>query len=67
MGVYDWTPQMFLENKAAIYNGIPTDVCILEILEQDSKECRVSPMCFEMMLAKRIDKGYLLTHRYAVY
>lgn len=55
---------MLLDDKAAIYKGTPTDVCISEILEQNS--CDVSPLCFDMMLAERIDTGYLLTHRYVL-
>lgn len=61
LGVYTkWTAQTILDNKAAIYKGTPSDVCISEILEQN---CFVSPLCHKMMLANRIDTGYLLTHR----
>lgn len=61
LGVYTkWTADTILGNKAAIYKGTSTDVCISEILEQN---CFVSPLCHEMMLASRIDTGYLLTHR----
>lgn len=67
LGIYhEWTAQMILDNKAAIYKGTPTDVCMSELLEQASTQCRVSPLCYEMMLAKRIDTGYLLSHRYEI-
>lgn len=59
-----WSVQTLLNNKEAKFNGIPTDVCIEEILTNFSlKECKVSPLCAEMMLANRYDTGYLLTHR----
>lgn len=62
LGVYwNWTRATLLENKAARYEGIASDVCITEILE--GSNCEVSPKCYEMMLENRIDTGYLLSHR----
>lgn len=64
MALYtNWTVKTLLDNKSAVYKGVPTDVCVLEVLKQSSNLCQVSPFCLEMMLAERVDSGYLLTHR----
>lgn len=66
LGYYkNWTISNILEDKKAIYKGIPTDVCFMELLNGFfvKRACIVSPICYEMMLAEREDRGYLLTHR----
>lgn len=63
----NWTVEMILNNKAAIYMGVKSDMCLHEILSrsQPQKPCLISQFCREMMLDKfRMDQGYLLTHRF---
>lgn len=63
----NWTVDNILQNRAAIYKGVKTDVCLREILIQSEKHfpCYTSPICYEMMFDKsRVDSGYLLTHRF---
>ncbi|XP_068914797.1 UPF0764 protein C16orf89 homolog [Tenebrio molitor] len=60
-GIYpDWTAADMISDKLASYKGVPSDHCLMEILALD---CHVSRFCDEMMLGRRIDKGYLLSHR----
>lgn len=69
MGTYNlWTVQDILKNRTATYNGITSDECITEILEQTSYKrnfhlCYISSRCQMLMFGKRIDTGYVLTHR----
>jgi hypothetical protein len=61
LGIYrDWTAADMISDKLASYKGVPSDHCLMEILALD---CHVSRFCDEMMLGRRIDKGYLLSHR----
>ncbi|RZC37687.1 uncharacterized protein BDFB_005972 [Asbolus verrucosus] len=61
LGIYqNWTIADVIKDKHASYKGVPSDHCLMEIL---AKDCYISPFCREMMLAPRVDKGYLLTHR----
>ncbi|KYB25964.1 UPF0764 protein C16orf89 [Tribolium castaneum] len=61
LGIYkNWTVDDFIKNKRASYKGVPSDYCLMEILQ---KNCYVSAFCHEMMLAPRVDTGYLLSHR----
>ncbi|CAH0563351.1 unnamed protein product [Brassicogethes aeneus] len=63
-GLYtNWTSTDILKNREASYKGVPTDVCLEELLSNSKKYCFVSPLCKQMMLGIRNDTGYLLTHR----
>lgn len=67
LGHYNWTSDYILKNKKAEYNGVPTDFCMYELLSKTLgnrlKKCKPSTFCDEMMFGRRIDHGYLLTHR----
>ncbi|KAJ3655510.1 hypothetical protein Zmor_014638 [Zophobas morio] len=61
LGIYqNWTALDIVDNKSASYRGVPSDHCLLEILAQN---CHMSRFCADMMVAPRIDTGYLLSHR----
>lgn len=64
LGIYkNWTAADIIRDRTAKYKQIPSDFCLMQILAQN---CYVSSFCKEMMLSSRIDKGYLLTHRYVL-
>lgn len=64
LGIYEWSVETLLNDQEAKFQGIPTDVCVEELLTDfDSTECKIGSLCAEMMLENRNDTGYLLTHR----
>ncbi|CAH1116875.1 unnamed protein product [Phaedon cochleariae] len=67
LGIYkNWTANVILRQKHAIYKGVRSDECLIEILENSPSTgpCFVSEICSDMMLDwHRVDTGYLLTHR----
>ncbi|XP_018561138.1 UPF0764 protein C16orf89 homolog [Anoplophora glabripennis] len=67
LGYYkNWTADTIIQYKRATYKGVKSDVCLREILEQSepNRRCYVSSICEEMMWdTRRVDTGYLLTHR----
>ncbi|XP_074034679.1 UPF0764 protein C16orf89 homolog isoform X2 [Leptinotarsa decemlineata] len=67
LGIYkNWTVQKILQQKKAVYKGVKSDRCLVEILNMSAFNgyCYISNICSEMMLdVFRIDTGYLLTHR----
>nr|XP_023026171.1 uncharacterized protein LOC111514165 [Leptinotarsa decemlineata] len=66
LGIYkNWTVQKILQQKKAVYKGVKSDRCLVEILNMSASNgyCYISNICSEMMLdVFRIDTGYLLTH-----
>ncbi|KAJ8923299.1 hypothetical protein NQ315_001857 [Exocentrus adspersus] len=67
LGYYkNWTADVIINNKKAVYRNVKSDTCLREIIEQSkpNEQCYVSNICNEMMLdTERVDSGYLLTHR----
>ncbi|KAF5302111.1 hypothetical protein FQR65_LT08663 [Abscondita terminalis] len=56
------------KNKIAQYHGISSNECLYELFRQTPRDfksyhCSIGDRCKEFMFGRRIDSGYVLTHR----